>query len=832
NVSFTLSSGSGSKTVYVWFKDAEGNVSDAASDSITISGTTFQMGGAIQGNTLNIDSTCNVTTLAGSAGNSGSTDGTGTGAKFYYPFEITTDGTNLFVSDYYNHTIRKIVISTGVVTTIAGSAGNSGSTDATGTAARFYNPSGITTDGTNLFVSDNTGNHTIRKIVISTGVVTTLAGSGISGSTDGIGTSARFYNPKGITTDGTNLFVCDGNHTIRKIVISTGVVTTIAGSASISGSTDGTGTAARFYWPTGITTDGINLFVADQSNAAIRKIIISTGVVTTIAGSAGSYGSTDGTGTAAKFYAPGGITTDGTNLFVAEYGNHKIRKIVISTGAVTTLAGSGSGSTDGIGTSAKFYGPTGITTDGTNLFIADKENNTIRKIAVNSGNDTTPPQVSSTNPLTNATGVLINAAVTATFSEAMNTLTINSSTFLINGKTGTVTYSGTTATFIPTTPFAYNTQYTATITTGAKDAAGNALAASYTWTFTTETASSVKAIAAGGGDLVSSGHTIALKTDGTLWAWGGNKYGQLGDGTNTDKDTPEQIETGFTAIAAGDSYTAALKTDGTLWAWGKNDYGQLGDGTYTDKNTPKQIGTGFIAIAAGFFNAIALKTDGTLWAWGRNDYGQLGDGTYTDKNTPKQIGTGYSAIAAGSLHTIALKTDGTLWAWGYNSFGGLGDGTNTDKNTPKQIGTGYSAIAAGGYHTIALKTDGTLWAWGANYDGELGDGTTTSKNTPKQIGAGYSKIAAGGWYTIAIKTDGALWAWGDNEYGELGDGTNTDKNTPKQIGTGYSVIAANYNHAIALKIDGTLWAWGSNGDGQLGDGTYSNSNTPVQVSGL
>jgi uncharacterized alkaline shock family protein YloU len=293
----------------------------------TTTGGSTLMGGSIQGTSLNLTSTnAAVTTFAGSAGTSGSTDATGTSARFKYPVGITTDGTNLYVADSNNHTIRKIVISTGVVTTIAGTAGSSGSADGTGTWARFYAPYGITTDGTNLYVADYS-NHTIRKIVISTGVVTTIAGSAlISGSTDGTGTSARFYNPYGITTDGTNLYVGDTNNsTIRKIVISTGVVTTIAGTAGSSGSTDGTGTSARFYYPMTITTDGTNLFVANDYT--IRKIVISTGVVTTIAGTAGSYGSTDGTGTSARFYNPRAINTDGTNLFIADTYNHTIRKI-------------------------------------------------------------------------------------------------------------------------------------------------------------------------------------------------------------------------------------------------------------------------------------------------------------------------------------------------------------------------------------------------------------------------------------------------------------------------------------------------------------------------
>jgi hypothetical protein len=282
------------------------------------------------------------------------------------------------VADYSNHLIRQIVISTGAVTTLAGT-GSSGSADGTGTSASFYRPHGITTDGTNLYVGD-ANNHLIRKIVISTGAVTTLAGTGSSGSADGTGTSASFYTPQGITTDGTNLYVADqSNHLIRQIVISTGAVTTLAGTGS-SGSADGTGTSASFYSPEGITTEGTNLYVGDFSNHLIRKIVISTGAVTTLAGT-GSAGSADGTGTSASFYRPRGITTDGTNLYVSDSQRSLIRQIVISTGAVTTLAGTGSyGSADGTGTSASFSYTNGITTEGTNLYVGDTDNHLIRKI--------------------------------------------------------------------------------------------------------------------------------------------------------------------------------------------------------------------------------------------------------------------------------------------------------------------------------------------------------------------------------------------------------------------------------------------------------------------
>jgi hypothetical protein len=337
------------------------------------------MGGSIQGVELSLSTA--VTTVAGT-GSSGSANGTGTSASFNQPSGITTDGTNLYVADSMNNLIRKIVISTGVVTTVAGTGSNGSADNTTGTSASFNYPSGITTDGTNLYVADS-NNHLIRKIVISTGVVTTVAGvAGSTGSADNTtGTSASFYYPSGITTDGTNLYVAEtSNHLIRKIVISTGAVTTLAGTGS-RGSANGTGTSASFNQPSGITTDGINLYVPDYDNHLIRKIVISTGVVTTLAGT-GSSGSANGTGTSASFNIPYGITTDGTNLYVTETSNHLIRKIVISTGVVTTVAGTvpSSGSANGTGTSASFNQPSGITTDGINLYVADLGNHLIRQI--------------------------------------------------------------------------------------------------------------------------------------------------------------------------------------------------------------------------------------------------------------------------------------------------------------------------------------------------------------------------------------------------------------------------------------------------------------------
>jgi sugar lactone lactonase YvrE len=323
-----------------------------------------------------------VTTLAGSSSR-GDADGVGAAASFFWPEGITTDGTNLYVADFGNSRIRKIEIATGAVSTLAG--GSFGNADGVGTVARFDSPRGITTDGSNLYVVD-TRNNSVRKIEIATGAVTTLAGSGAAGSADGVGAAASFAWPRGITTDGTNLYVADSyNYSIRKIEIATGAVSTLAGGSY--GNADGVSAVARFYFPRGITTDGSNLYLADSSNYRIRKIDMATGVVTTLAGSFGGNG--DGVGAEASFFHPQGITTDGSNLYVADSGNNRIRKIEIATGAVSTLAGSSWGNDNGVGVAARFAYPSSITTDGTSLYVVDTDNHSIRKIEMATGVVTT-----------------------------------------------------------------------------------------------------------------------------------------------------------------------------------------------------------------------------------------------------------------------------------------------------------------------------------------------------------------------------------------------------------------------------------------------------------
>ncbi|MHB8736286.1 MAG: immunoglobulin domain-containing protein, partial [Terriglobales bacterium] len=325
-----------------------------------------------------------VTTLAGLAGNAGSADGTGANARFNQPFRVAVDAAgDAYVADTYNHTIRKITPA-GVTTTLAGLAGSSGSADGTGSAARFYYPESVAMDSTgNLYVAD-TSNQTIRKVTAA-GVVMTLAGlAGVTGSADGTGSAARFNSPEGVAVDSAgNLYVTDTNNRTIRQVTPAGLVTTLAGLAGNVGSADGTGSAARFNAPSGMAVDSAgNVYVADYGNDTIRKVT-PAGVVTTLVGLAGNVGSADGTGSASRFNEAEDLALDaGGNLYVADSFNHTIRKVT-PTGVVTTLAGlaASSGSADGIGSAAQFNRPGGVAVDSAgNVYVVDTFNHTIRKV--------------------------------------------------------------------------------------------------------------------------------------------------------------------------------------------------------------------------------------------------------------------------------------------------------------------------------------------------------------------------------------------------------------------------------------------------------------------
>lgn len=338
-------------------------------------------------------------------------------------------------------------------------------------------------------------------------------------------------------------------------------------------------------------------------------------------------------------------------------------------------------------------------------------------------------------------------------------------------------------------------------------------------------------------------HTLTIRSGGTLWAWGDNSYGQLGDGTLTDSSSPVQAGTATTwkQVSAGRYHSTGVQSNGTVWAWGANTYGQLGNGTRTDSSSPMMVGTDtdWAFVEAGGYHTHALKYDGSLWAWGQNVAGVLGDGTMGNKLSPIRIGAGndWQFISAGNYHCTAIKTGGTLWAWGYNYQGMLGDGSETNRSAPVQIGTdtNWKYASAGTYHTLGIKTDGTLWAWGSNLWGQLGDGTTVYKTSPVNIATGLGKewvyASAGTTHSIAVASDGTIWAWGNNSNGELGTGDTTGTTTPVMIGTtdDWKYAEAGFTSTCAIKLNDTLYAWGDNSQGQLGNGTNDDELSPVSV---
>ena len=245
----------------------------------------------------------------------------------------------------------------------------------------------------------------------------------------------------------------------------------------------------------------------------------------------------------------------------------------------------------------------------------------------------------------------------------------------------------------------------------------------------------------------------------------------MGDGTNSNSNVPVQVSNinGIIAISGGYAHSIALKSDGTVWTFGRNDYGQLGDGSNTYRNIPVQLNglSDVIAIAGGNYHSLlALKSDGTVWAWGYNGYGQLGNGTNSNSNAPVQVNNinGIIAISAGGDHSLALKSDSTVWTWGRNSEGQLGDGTNSNSNVPVQVSNinGIIAISAGDHHSLALKSDSTVWTWGRNWEVQLGDGTNIKSNTPLKVNdlGEVNTIAGGGWHSLAIDSDDTVWEWG------------------------------------------------------------------------
>ena len=336
------------------------------------------------------------------------------------------------------------------------------------------------------------------------------------------------------------------------------------------------------------------------------------------------------------------------------------------------------------------------------------------------------------------------------------------------------------------------------------------------------------------------GHAVGLRSDGSVYAWGDNLYGQLGDGTTTDRRVPTAVQlSGVQQVAAGAFFSVALRSDGTVWTWGRNDQGQLGDGTTTNRRVPLPAAglTGVVQVSAGWDYVVARKSDGTVWGWGYNGEGQLADGSFLNRSAPVQA-TGFTpaaSVAAGLYHVLATKTDNTLWAWGYNSEGQLGDGTTLNRSAPVQLmgQSGIVGVAVGEFHSLARKSDGTVLSWGRNTSGQLGDGTLTPRITPGLVPSlsGVAEIDADRSHSLARKSDGSVWTWGSNANGQIGDGGISNRLSPFQVlGVPASqAIGAGFRASYAIDNEGVVWSWGDNADGQLGDNTTTSHSLAARI---
>lgn len=335
-----------------------------------------------------------------------------------------------------------------------------------------------------------------------------------------------------------------------------------------------------------------------------------------------------------------------------------------------------------------------------------------------------------------------------------------------------------------------------------------------------------------------------------LFGWGGNNFGQVGDGTVTPRSSPVQIgaNTTWSNLSSGYSLNGgfATTTSGALYAWGYNNVGQLGQNNTVNQSSPIQVGalTNWSKVFVGSNGQaiLSVKTDGTLWGWGRNNQGNLGlTSPLTYLSSPVQIGTdtNWSTCASGDSFSIFIRTTGTMWSAGENSLGKLGlNLALVYRSSPVQIGgdTNWSVVACGANHAIAIKTTGAMWSWGANGQGQLGQNNVIYRSSPVQVGAltNWSSIACGSIFSAAIKTDGTLWTWGRGSSGQLGQNNTVYLSSPTQVGliATWSSVSCGSNSAMAIQTNKTLWAWGQNDSGQLGQNNDIARSSPVQVGSL
>jgi alpha-tubulin suppressor-like RCC1 family protein len=338
-------------------------------------------------------------------------------------------------------------------------------------------------------------------------------------------------------------------------------------------------------------------------------------------------------------------------------------------------------------------------------------------------------------------------------------------------------------------------------------------------------------------------HTIAIKTNGTMWGWGNNQNGGIGDNSLINRSSPVQIgsDTDWTEISCGQFHTLALKSNGTLWNWGSGTTGQLPDGRITTLSSPTQVGslTNWSKIYSGRFHSVAINTSGEIYTVGLNSSIAVTVNEFS-RSSPVQIGTdtNWSDISAYQQNSGAIKSNGTLWVWGNNSEGQLAQNDRFSRSSPTQVGSGtdwsyFPKMGPRRWGLMATKTNGTTWGSGYGFDGAYADDTNITRSSPTQIGSvAWSKITSA-FHTIGMDSSGSLYSFGSNNHATLGRDAQLSENrsSPIQVGSATNWVSASMGSgfSVAIKTDGTIWSWGSNGSYQLGDGNLISKSSPVQI---